>query len=133
VSGPAAISNVAVGARVWSREAVLFAAVVVATVAVWGHTVDELRIGEFSAVPASLLNAALLVAWPRAGRRARGWMTMAFGLWWTVTVVPYHVLPLLNGAETEQNISGLLRLAGGLGMIGVTIPLLWTPSTPRAK
>jgi hypothetical protein len=44
-------------------------------------------------------------------------MTLIFGLFWTITVIPYHVIPLLQGLTTWQNVSGLLRVLGGLAMI----------------
>ncbi len=100
----------------WSSDSATFAVVVVATAAVWGHTVDEMRIGEMSAVPAGVLNLVLLARWRALGGRSRAWMALLFGLFWTITVIPYHVLPLLQGVTTWQNFSGLSRVVGGVAM-----------------
>lgn len=116
--------------RVWSRaewwtsDAAMFGVMAAATATVWGHTIDEIRIGELSAIPAGALNLGLLVAWGRLGTRSRGWSSLLFGLFWTVTVVPYHVVPLLQGVATWQNFSGLLRVIGGAAMIFAGVRLL---------
>jgi LPXTG-motif cell wall-anchored protein len=39
-------------------------------------------------------------------------------------VIPYHVLPLLEGAVTGQNVSGLSRLVGGAAMVALGIAIL---------
>ena len=112
--------------RAWWRidhDAATFGLVVAATAAVWGHTIDEIRIGELSAIPAGVLNLALVLGWGRLGARARRWSTLSFGLFWIVTVIPYHVLPLLHGITTWQNFSGLLRVIGGVAMIFAGIRL----------
>ena len=103
------------------RELVLFAA---ATAAAWAHTIDEIRIGEFVAVPFGLANLALVAAWTRvsAGWRALG--SIALGLLWALTVIPYHVVPLLGGAVTGQNVSGVSRVIGGVAMVAVGVAVL---------
>ena len=103
------------------REMVLFAA---ATAAAWAHTIDEIRIGELIALPFAVANVALVAAWTRlsAGRRALA--SIAFGLLWALAVVPYHVVPLLEGAVTGQNVSGLSRVVGGVTMVAVGIAVL---------
>jgi hypothetical protein len=75
------------------------------------------RIGQFAAVPFGVLNVALVVAWPRLRRRWRAAAALGLGLWWGVTVVPYHLVPLLEGSVTGENFSGLTRLIGGAGMV----------------
>jgi hypothetical protein len=102
-------------------ELAVFAA---ATVAAWVHTVDEMRIGEFVAVPFGVANAAVVGGWRRLGAALRGWITVAFGLLWALAVIPYHVLPLLGGQVTGQNISGLSRLLAGTVMIGLGVAIL---------
>ena len=107
----------------WSiekRELVLFA---VATLAVWAHTIDEMRIGEFIAVPFGIANAALVGAWPRLGPGWRVTTAIVLGLFWGVAVIPYHVIPLLQGAVTGQNLSGLSRLVGGAAMVALGISI----------
>lgn len=101
-----------------TRDLLVFAA---ATVAAWVHTIDEIRIGEFIAVPFAIANVALVAAWPRlsAARRAAG--SILFGVFWALAVLPYHVVPLLEGAVTAQNVSGLTRLVGGAAMVGVGV------------
>jgi hypothetical protein len=110
--------------RAWSaerRELVLFAA---ATAATWAHTIDEIRIGELIAVPFGIANVALVAAWPRmrAGRRALA--SILFGLFWGLAVIPYHVAPLIGGAVTGQNVSGLSRLAAGAAMVALGVAIL---------
>ncbi len=107
--------------RVEKRDLVLFAA---ATVAAWAHTIDEMRIGEFIAVPFGLLNAAVVAAWPRLRLGWRAAMAIAFGLFWALAVVPYHVIPLLQGAVTGQHVSGLSRVAGGAAMVALGFAIL---------
>ncbi|MBD0348281.1 MAG: hypothetical protein ICV59_03935 [Thermoleophilia bacterium] len=110
--------------RAWSlerHELVLFAA---ATAVAWAHTIDEIRIGELIAVPFGIANVALLASWSRmrAGRRAL--TSILFGLFWGLAVIPYHVLPLLEGAVTGQNVSGLSRLVGGAAMVALGVAIL---------
>lgn len=101
----------------WASEAAAFGLVIAGTAAVLAHTIDEIRIGELSAAPASMLNLALLAGWTRLKSGSRAWLSLLFGLWWIVTVIPYHVLPLLQGVTTWQNFSGLLRVIGGAAMV----------------
>ena len=101
-----------------SRYHVLFA---IGTAFAWAHTVDEVRIGEFIAIPFVVVNTIAVAGWPRVRKGWRAALAIAFGLLWTVTVIPYHVLPLLHGAVTWQNVSGLSRIAGGLIMVGTGI------------
>ena len=111
------------------RDLVLFAA---ATVAAWAHTIDEIRIGELIAVPFGLLNVALVAAWPRMRNGWRALTAIAFGLFWGLAVIPYHVVPLLEGAATVQNISGLSRLGGGAVMMGLGVAVLRRGATGDA-
>jgi hypothetical protein len=99
--------------RVLSTEVVVLGA---ATLAVWGHTVDELRIGQFVAVPLGIVTLGLLGAWSRLRPATRGAAALLLGSVWALAVVPYHLVPLLEGAVTWQNVSGLLRIAGGVPM-----------------
>jgi hypothetical protein len=101
-----------------SRYFVLFA---VGSAFAFAHTLDEMRIGQFIAVPFALANAVALGGWPRVRKGWRAALAIAFGLIWTVTVIPYHVVPLLNGVVTWQNVSGLSRIAGGLIMVATGI------------
>ena len=96
----------------------------VATLAAWGHTIDEMRIGEFIAVPFGVANAAALAAWPRLGLRGRAWTSIAFGIFWGLAVIPYHFVPLLSGQVTGQHVSGLLRVVAGVAMVALGIALL---------
>lgn len=60
-------------ARSWTSDAATFL-VVVGTAAAWGHTIDDIRIGELSAIPAGFLNLGLLAAWIVSARdRVLGW------------------------------------------------------------
>jgi hypothetical protein len=102
------------------RDQALLAA---ATVVAWTHTLDEMRIGEFVAVPFGVANAALVAAWPRLGTRTRAALAMAFGLFWGVTAIPYHVAPLVAGAVTWQNVSGLARIVAGVAMVALGIAI----------
>lgn len=88
-----------------------------ATLAVWGHTIDELRIGEFVAVPLGLISLGLLAGWPRLPRAWKGTAALLLGAVWALAVIPYHIVPLLGGAATWQNVSGVLRLVGGVPMV----------------
>ena len=120
-------SSVARVASFWRGQTLdwtTFGVVVVATAAVWGHTIDEIRIRELSAIPAGALNLALIARWRHLRIRTRGWLTLVFGLFWTITVIPYHVIPLLQGMTTWQNVSGLLRVWGGLAMIVAGVRML---------
>lgn len=108
----------------WTTDAAAFGLVAAGTAAVWGHTIDEIRIGEFSAIPAGILNLALIAGWGHLRHRSRAWLSLLFGLWWTLTVIPYHVLPLLQGVTTWQNFSGLLRVVGGAAMMFAGVRLL---------
>ena len=96
----------------------------VATLAAWAHTIDEIRIGEFIAVPFGVANAALLAAWPRLGAGWRAITTILFGLLWALAVIPYHVIPLSEGAVTGQNVTGLFRLAGGAAMVALGVAIV---------
>lgn len=111
----------AAATRAETRDLVLFAA---ATAAAWAHTIDELRIGELVALPFGALNVGLLAAWPRLSSVRRAWSAIAFGLFWALAAVPYHVLPLLDGVVTGQNISGLSRLVGGGTMVALGLVAL---------
>ncbi len=99
--------------RVWTRDRTVLA---VATLAVWGHTADEIRIGEYVAVPFGVATLALVAGWSRLGRVVRGWAALLLGILWAVAVIPYHIVPLLEGVVTWQNVSGVLRIVGGVPM-----------------
>lgn len=101
-----------------SRHQVLFA---IGSAFAFAHTLDEIRIGQFIAIPFALANAFALGAWTRLGKGWRAALAISFGLVWTVTAVPYHVLPLLHGVVTWQNVSGLTRIAGGLILVATGI------------
>ena len=103
------------------RELLLFAA---ATAAAWAHTLDEIRIGEFIAVPFGIANLGVVAAWTRISAGWRALASIAFGLLWALAVIPYHVVPLLEGAVTGQNVSGLSRVVGGVAMIAVGVAVL---------
>lgn len=90
---------------------------VVATLAAWGHTIDEMRIGQFVALPFALANAALVVVWSRLRRRERAITAIAFGVFWGLTAIPYHVVPLIEGELTWQNVSGLMRIVACVAMV----------------
>lgn len=104
----------------------------VATLLAWAHTIDEMRIGELVAVPFGLANAALVAAWPRMSTRAQAGTSIGFGLFWGLAAVPYHVVPLLTGATTWQNFSGLARVFAGVAMVvlGIKIALGGRDQTP---
>jgi hypothetical protein len=95
----------------------------VATLAAWAHTVDELRIGEFVALPFALANAALVAMWSRLSRRERIGFSVGFGLFWGLAVIPYHVVPLIQGAATWQNVSGLARVVACVAMVALGISI----------
>ena len=103
------------------RELLLFGA---ATLAAWAHTIDEIRIGELIAVPFGVANVALLAAWQRLSTGRKALTSILFGLFWGLAVVPYHVVPLLQGSVTGQNVSGLSRLAGGAAMVALGVAIL---------
>ena len=103
------------------REMLLFAA---ATAAAWAHTIDEIRIGEFIAVPFGLANVAVLAAWTRMSAGRRAFASIVCGLFWALAVIPYHVVPLLQGAVTGQNVSGLSRVVGGAAMVALGLAVL---------
>ena len=103
------------------RDLAVFA---VATLAAWAHTADEIRIGEYIAVPFGAANVALLAAWPRMRSGWRALTSILFGLFWGLAVIPYHVVPLFEGAVTAQNVSGLSRLAGGAVMVALGTAIL---------
>jgi hypothetical protein len=107
--------------RAEHRDLVVFAA---ATLAAWAHTLDEIRIGELIAVPFGAANVALVAAWPRLRAGWRALASIAFGLFWGLAVMPYHVAPLLGGAVTGQNVSGLSRLVGGAAMVALGLAIL---------
>jgi hypothetical protein len=117
-------SDLAQRGAAWTREKTEFAVFAVATLAAWAHTLDEIRIGEFIAVPFGLANAAVVAAWPRLARGSRAAWSIGFGLLWGLAVIPYHVVPLLEGAASAQNISGLLRVVGGAAMVALGIAVL---------
>jgi hypothetical protein len=85
--------------------------------AVWSHTIDEIRIGEFVAVPAAVATAALLGCWPRTRRLTRGVLALLLGLVWVAGAIPYHLVPLLQGVTSWQNVSGLQQLIGGVAIL----------------
>ena len=120
-----AVTSAGVAApRTWTvekREMLLFAA---ATAAAWAHTIDEIRIGEFIAVPFGLANLALVAGWTRMGAGWRALASIVFGLFWALAVIPYHVVPLLEGAVTGQNVSGLSRVVGGAAMVVLGVAVL---------
>lgn len=93
----------------------------VGTTFAWAHTLDEVRIGQFVALPFALINTIAVAGWPRLRKGWRAALAIAFGLVWIVTVIPYHVLPLLQGAVTWQNLSGLSRIVGGATMIAAGV------------
>jgi hypothetical protein len=101
------------------------AALAVGTVLVWAHVVDEIRIGEWIAVPAGLATVGLLAAWPRMRPVWSGVGALLLGLLWSFGALQYHVFPLLQGGLTWQNVSGLLQLAGGaaLTVLGIRVLL----------
>jgi hypothetical protein len=107
----------------WTVEKRELAVFAVATLAAWAHTIDEMRIGEFIAVPFGVANAALVGAWPRLGPGWRAATATVFGLFWSLAVIPYHVVPLLEGSVTGQNVSGLSRLLGGAAMVALAIAI----------
>ncbi len=104
-----------------ARQLVLFAA---APAAAWAHTIDEIRIGELIAVPFGVANAGFVAGWPRLGMRSRAAVAILFGLFWGLAVIPYHVVPLLAGAVTAQNVSGLSRLAAGAAMVALGVAIV---------
>lgn len=65
-----------------------------ATAAVWRHTVDEIRIGELSAIPARILNLGMIAGWGRLTARWRGWTSLLFGLFLDGDGDSLHVVPL---------------------------------------
>lgn len=115
-----------------ARELLIFAA---ATLAAWAHTVDEIRIGEVIAVPFAVANAVAVGLWPRLGVRLRATIAILFGLLWGIAVIPYHVVPLAQGATTGQHLSGLSRLLGGAAMVGVGLAIIASAraATPRCE
>jgi hypothetical protein len=108
----------------WSAEKHQLALFAVATIAAFTHTIDEMRIGEFIAVPFAAANLVLLAGWPLLGSKWRAWSSIGFGLFWGLTVIPYHVLPLLEGTVTGQNFSGLGRLVAGVAMVWLGLTML---------
>jgi hypothetical protein len=50
---------------------------------------------------------------------------VGFGLFWGLAAIPYHVVPLIGGAVTWQNVSGLARIVAGVAMVtlGISIAL----------
>ena len=124
VETPVAPAGAVAAPRTWGaerRDLLLFAA---ATAATWAHTIDEIRIGEFIAVPFGVANLAVVGAWTRISAGWRALASIAFGLLWAIAVIPYHVVPLLEGAVTGQNISGLSRVVGGVAMVAVGVAVL---------
>jgi hypothetical protein len=95
----------------------------VATLAAWAHTIDELRIGELVALPFALTNAALVAMWPRLSTRGQVAIAVGFGLFWGLAAIPYHLVPLIDGAVTWQNVSGLARIVAGAAMVALGISI----------
>jgi uncharacterized membrane protein len=89
----------------------------IGTAFAWAHTIDEARIGQLIALPFAALNTVAFATWTRLPRGWRAGLALAFGLLWIVTVIPYHVMPLMHGIVTWQNVSGLSRVIGGVIMI----------------
>jgi hypothetical protein len=102
------------------RDLVLFAA---ATLAAWAHTIDEIRIGELIAVPFGIANATLVAAWARLRPGWRALASIAFGLLWGLAVIPYHIVPLLEGSVTGQHVSGVSRLVAGAAMVALGVAI----------
>jgi hypothetical protein len=98
----------------------------VASLAAWAHTIDELRIGELVALPFATANAVLVAMWPRLSRRDQVVYSVGFGLFWALAAIPYHLVPLLGGAVTWQNVSGLARVVAGVAMIALGISIALT-------
>ncbi len=111
------------GRTAWSVEQRELAVFIAATVAAWAHTLDELRIGEAIAAPFGMANVAVVAAWPRLRARWRAASAIAFGLFWGLAVIPYHVVPLLGGVMAWQHVSGLSRLVAGVAMVGLGIAI----------
>ena len=104
----------------------------VASLAAWAHTIDELRIGELVALPFATANAVLVAMWPRLSRRDQVLYSVGFGLFWALAAIPYHLVPLIGGAVTWQNVSGLARVVAGVAMIalGISIALGYRSRRP---
>jgi hypothetical protein len=120
-SASMAVARGRVERLVADQELTLFAA---ATLAAWVHTVDELRIGELIAVPFGAANAGMVGIWPRLSPAWRAATSIAFGLFWALAAIPYHVIPLLSGVGTAQDVSGLTRVAGGAAMVALGVVIL---------
>lgn len=60
-------------------------------------------------------------AWPRSSARSRVAAAVGFGLLWALTAVAYHAAPLVAGAVTGQNESGLGRIVAGVAMVALGI------------
>jgi hypothetical protein len=110
--------------QVPALKAVHFDVFAVATFLAFAHTVDEVRVGELIALPFAVANVAVAVVWPRLGRRWQLASSLGFGLFWGLAVVPYHVVPLLAGLVTWQNISGLTRLIAGFLMVALGVAMM---------
>ena len=95
----------------------------VATLAAWAHTIDELRIGELVALPFAFANAALVAMWPRLSTRGQAAVSVGFGLFWGLAAIPYHLVPLIGGVASWQNVSGLARIAAGVAMVALGISI----------
>lgn len=98
----------------------------VASLAAWAHTIDELRIGELVALPFASANAVLVAMWPRLSTRDQAVFSVGFGLFWALAAIPYHLVPLIGGAVTWQNVSGLARVVAGLAMVALGISIALT-------
>lgn len=98
----------------------------VASLAAWAHTIDELRIGELVALPFASANAVLVAMWPRLSERDQAVFSVGFGLFWALAAIPYHLVPLIGGAVTWQNVSGLARVVAGLAMVALGISIALT-------
>ena len=107
-------------ARTVERDQAVFA---VATLAAWTHTVDEVRIGELVALPFAVANVALVAMWSRLSTRNRAAISVAFGFFWGLAAIPYHLVPLVGGAVTWQNVSGLTRVVAGVAMVALGIKI----------
>jgi hypothetical protein len=71
-----------------------------------------------------LFGVATLAAWQRLSAGRKALTSILFGLFWGLAVVPYHVVPLLQGSVTGQNVSGLSRLVGGAAMVALGVAIL---------
>ncbi len=98
---------------------------IVGAALVWAHVADEVRIGEWIALPAGFVTLALVAQWRRLRPSWRGTGALLLGLLWAAGALQYPVIPLLQGGATWQNVSGLRQLLGGvtLAVLGVRVLL----------